>query len=157
MAESSLRVWVLNGPNLNMLGMREPGIYGATTLGEIEATLVHRGLAMGAVVTCRQSNHEGLLIDWIQAAALEGVEGLVVNAGALTHSSIGLRDALALFAGVKIEVHLSNVWKREAFRHHSTISEVVDGVIAGLGPDGYGLALQAVVKLAHRRSAEGTP
>lgn len=154
MSEPELGVWVLHGPNLNLIGGREPHIYGHTTLAEIDEALRTRGLAMGAVVTCRQSNHEGVLLDWIHEAIAGGVDALVINAGALTHTSIALRDALAAFNGAKIEVHLSNVWKREAFRHHSTLSEVVDGVIAGLGPDGYVLALQGAVKACRRRAGE---
>jgi 3-dehydroquinate dehydratase-2 len=141
-------IWVLHGPNLNFLGRREPEIYGTTTLAEIDQQLQHRGLAMGARVTCRQSNHEGVLIDWLQEAAIGGVAGLLINPGGLTHTSVALRDALAGLVCPKIEVHLSNVWKREAFRHHSYVSPVVTGVISGLGVDGYLLGLQAVVRLA---------
>lgn len=155
MSEPELGVWVIHGPNLNLIGTREPQIYGHTTLAEIDDTLRTRGQAMGAAVTCRQSNHEGLILDWVHEAITAGVDALVINAGALTHTSIALRDALAAFPGVKIEVHLSNVWKREAFRHHSTISEVVDGVIAGLGPESYVLGLQGAVRLARRRAGEG--
>ena len=103
---------------------------------------------MGARVSCRQSNHEGVLIDWLQEAAVGGIAGLLINPGGLTHTSVALRDALAGLACPKIEVHLSNVWKREAFRHHSYVSPVVTGVISGLGVDGYLLGLQAVVRLA---------
>lgn len=151
-SEPAIGVWVLHGPNLNLIGTREPAIYGATTLAEIDELLRTRGQAMGAAVTCKQSNHEGVLLDWIHEAIAGGVDALVINAGALTHTSIALRDALAAYNGVKVEIHLSNVWKREAFRHHSTISEVVDGVIGGLGPDGYVLALQGAVKAVRRRA-----
>jgi 3-dehydroquinate dehydratase-2 len=156
MTETTLGVWILHGPNLNLIGTREPHIYGATTLAEIDDQLRTRGAAIGAEVACKQSNHEGVLLDWIHEAIEAGVDAIVINAGALTHTSIALRDALAAYPGVKIECHLSNVWKREPFRHHSTISEVVDGVIAGLGPDGYLLALQGAVKLARRRAGGTT-
>ncbi len=152
MSEPELGVWVIHGPNLNLIGTREPQIYGSTTLAEIDDALRTRGQAMGATVACKQSNHEGVILDWIHEAIAAGVDAIVINAGALTHTSIALRDALAAFPGAKVEIHLSNVWKREAFRHHSTISEVVDGVIAGLGPDGYVLALQGAVKVVRRRA-----
>lgn len=152
--ERELQVWVLHGPNLNMLGTREPQHYGRATLAEIDETLKQRGHGMRAAVTTRQSNHEGHLIDWIQEAARTGVDAIVINAASHTHTSIGIHDALAMYDGVKIEVHLSNVWKREAFRHHSMISDVVDGVIAGLGPIGYELALQGAIKTVRRRLDE---
>jgi 3-dehydroquinate dehydratase-2 len=143
-------IWVLHGPNLNMLGRREPEVYGTTTLAEIDAQLVQRGQAMGVAVTCRQSNHEGVLIDWLQEAFNENIGGLVINPGGLTHTSVALRDALAALACPKIEVHLSNVWAREEFRHHSYVSPVVTGVVGGLGVESYMLGLQAVVKLARK-------
>ncbi|MDB5099659.1 MAG: 3-dehydroquinate dehydratase [Cyanobacteria bacterium RYN_339] len=143
-------IWVLHGPNLNMLGRREPEVYGTTTLDEIDAMLVHRGQAMGVQITCRQSNHEGVLIDWLQEAFNSGIGGLVINPGGLTHTSVALRDALAALPCPKIEVHLSNVWAREEFRHHSFVSPVVTGVIGGLGVESYLLGLQAVVKLVRK-------
>jgi 3-dehydroquinate dehydratase-2 len=143
-----MEIWVLHGPNLNFLGRREPEVYGTTTLAEIDELLRHRGQAMGAEVECRQSNHEGVLIDWLQEAAIAGIDGLIINPGGLTHTSVALRDALAGLECPKLEVHLSNVWKREEFRHHSYVSPVVTGVIGGLGVDSYLLGLQAVVRLA---------
>jgi 3-dehydroquinate dehydratase-2 len=143
-------VWVLHGPNLNMLGRREPEIYGTTTLADIDALLVQRGQAMGVNVVCRQSNHEGTLIDWLQEAFNANIGGLVINPGGLTHTSVALRDALVALSCPKIEVHLSNVWAREEFRHHSYVSPVVNGVIGGLGTESYMLGLQAVVKLARK-------
>lgn len=154
--EQEIQVWVLHGPNLNMLGTREPAHYGTQTIAEIDEGLKLRGHGMRAEVTCRQSNHEGHLIDWIQEAERSGVDAIVINAASHTHTSIGIHDALAMYKGVKIEVHLSNVWKREPFRHHSMISGVVDGVIAGLGPMGYELALQGAVKTVRRRAEETT-
>lgn len=147
----TLEVWVLHGPNLNLLGRREPDIYGHTTLEDLDAMVRQRGLAMGAALECRQSNHEGVLIDWIQEAFARRVDGLVINPGGLTHTSVALRDALAVLVCPKVEVHLSNVWAREDFRHHSYVSGVVDGVIGGLGTESYMLGLQAVIKLARQR------
>lgn len=149
-----MNVWVLHGPNLNMLGQREPEVYGRTTLAEIDEQLIHRGQAMGVAVTCKQSNHEGQLIDWIHEAFLAHVDGFMINPGGLTHTSVALRDAVAMLTCPKVEVHLSNVWTREEFRHHSFISPVVSGVISGLGADGYQLGLQALVKLARGAAAK---
>ncbi|MNS56454.1 3-dehydroquinate dehydratase [compost metagenome] len=144
-------VYVLSGPNLNMLGRREPGVYGATTLAEIEKTLRDAGAAVGVTVECRQSNHEGQLIDWVHEAFERQAAGLVINPGGYTHTSVALRDALAMLACPKVEVHLSNVWAREEFRHHSYVSPVVDGVIGGLGADSYRLGLEAVLRLGAAR------
>jgi 3-dehydroquinate dehydratase-2 len=144
-------VYVLSGPNLNLLGRREPGVYGATTLAEIEAGLREAGAAAGVTVECRQSNHEGQLIDWIHEAFERQAAGLVINPGGYTHTSVALRDALAMLACPKVEVHLSNVWAREAFRHHSYVSPVVDGVIGGLGAESYRLGLEAVLRLGAAR------
>ncbi|MFN3431759.1 MAG: type II 3-dehydroquinate dehydratase [Candidatus Sericytochromatia bacterium] len=147
-------VYVLSGPNLNLLGRREPGVYGATTLADIEAGLREAGAAVGVTVECRQSNHEGQLIDWLHEAFERQAAGLVINPGGYTHTSVALRDALAMLACPKVEVHLSNVWAREEFRHHSYVSPVVDGVIGGLGADSYRLGLEAVLRLgAARRGA----
>ena len=135
-------IWVLHGPNLNLLGVREPGIYGATSLSLIDEGLVRYGQERGVLVETFQSNHEGVLIDRIQAAPQAGVGFIVINAGAYTHTSVAIRDALAAVALPFIEVHLSNIHRREAFRHRSFMSELAVGVIAGLGPAGYRLALE---------------
>ena len=138
---------VINGPNLNLLGSREPQIYGATTLAEIEAELVQMAAVAGARLQCFQSNHEGALIDRIHAARDDGTEFIVINPGGLTHTSIALRDALAGVALPFIELHVSNVHRREAFRHRSYLSGIALGVICGLGVDGYRLAVQHALAL----------
>lgn len=148
MAKSSSKaavkpVHVLNGPNLNLLGLREPHIYGSTTLADIEKQVAARAKALGLVVVCRQSNHEGELVDWIHEAR-QKASGLILNAGAYSHTSIAIHDALATLDMPVVEVHISNVYKRESFRHHSTISSVATGVICGLGTIGYELALEAI-------------
>jgi 3-dehydroquinate dehydratase-2 len=141
-----MKILLLNGPNLNLLGTREPQVYGATTLAEIEADFRAQGAALGAEVDCFQSNHEGALIDRVHAARTDGTGFIVINPGALTHTSVALRDALAGVAIPFIEIHISNVHKREAFRHHSYLSDIAAGVIVGLGVAGYRLALQAAVE-----------
>lgn len=146
------RVLVLNGPNLNLLGQREPEIYGRTTLADIAAACEAKAGALGLEVDFRQSSHEGTLVDWIHEAR-ERAAGLILNAGAYTHTSIALHDALAAFSGPIVEVHLSNVFRRESFRHHSYISPVATGVICGFGADSYLLALDAVA--ARLRRLEG--
>lgn len=138
-----MNVLVLNGPNLNLLGTREPQVYGATTLAELEATLRADGAAAGLAVECFQSNHEGALIDRIHAAR-GSADWIVINPGGLTHTSVALRDALAGVAIPFVEVHVSNVHAREPFRHHSYLSAIATGVIAGLGVFGYRAALQFV-------------
>jgi len=140
------KVLLLNGPNLNLLGTREPDIYGAKTLKDIERQLARQARDQGAHFSCFQSNHEGVLIDRVQAAAGEGVTDIIINPGALTHTSVGLRDALAAVHIPFIEVHLSNIHAREAFRRQSYLSDLAAGVICGLGSRGYALALQAILQ-----------
>jgi 3-dehydroquinate dehydratase II len=135
-------VLLINGPNLNLLGSREPEIYGSETLGQIESDLAKFAAKLGVKLACFQSNHEGALIDRVQAAAGEGIDFLVVNAGALTHSSIGLRDAIAGVGLPFVEVHLSNIYRREDFRRVSMLADRAVGCIVGLGPLGYRLALE---------------
>ncbi|WP_028032938.1 type II 3-dehydroquinate dehydratase [Chelativorans sp. J32] len=137
-------VYVLNGPNLNMLGKREPGIYGGATLADIEAECRAAGADLGLEIEFRQSNHEGVLVDWIQEAGERGV-GIVLNPGAYGHTSIALHDAIRSVSPMPaIEVHLSNIHAREPFRHKTMTAPVVVGVICGLGPIGYRLALEAL-------------
>ncbi len=135
---------ILHGPNLNMLGTRQPEVYGHDTLEDINEQLIALGSELGAVVRCFQSNHEGHLIDKIQQ--LRGAsDGIVINAAALTHISIGIRDALLAAEVPFVEVHLSNVYAREPFRHHSYLSDIAMGVISGFGPTSYELALRALL------------
>lgn len=134
-------ILVLNGPNLNLLGTREPAIYGSTTLADVRALCEATAQALGVVVDFRQSNHEGVLIDRLHAARTDGTRFVIINPGAFTHTSVALRDAFAGVALPFIEVHLSNVYRREPFRHHSYFSDIAVGVICGLGPAGYRLAL----------------
>ncbi len=135
-------ILVLNGPNLNLLGKREPEVYGRATLAELETQCEKWGTDAGIQVVCRQSNHEGVLLEWLHGAAAEGVTGLVLNFGALTHTSVALRDAVAGVALPAVEVHISNVYAREAFRHYSYLSAVCVGTITGLGFAGYGAAIR---------------
>ena len=139
-------IFILNGPNLNLLGKREPNLYGSTTLAEIEAACVARGKSLGLRVDFRQTNIEGVLVDWIQEAADEAA-GIVINPGAYTHTSVALHDAIRGTGLPVIEVHLSNIFAREPFRHHSYVSPVAKGVICGLGALGYTLALEALQPL----------
>lgn len=143
-------ILLINGPNLNLLGTREPDVYGRTTLAEIEADLRQRAAERGHRLHCFQSNHEGELVDRIQQARTEGVAWILINAGGFTHTSVALRDALAAVAIPFTEVHLSNVHARESFRHHSLLSALARGVIVGLGARGYHYALDA----AHHALAE---
>jgi 3-dehydroquinate dehydratase II len=142
-----MSILVLNGPNLNLLGTREPQIYGSDTLPQIMAELTQIAANAGAKLESLQSNHEGVLIDRIHAARTDGTQFVIINPGGLTHTSVALRDALAGVALPFIEVHISNVHKREAFRHHSFLSEIAAGVIVGLGVNGYRLALAHVLQL----------
>ena len=142
-----MSILVLNGPNLNLLGTREPQIYGSDTLPHIMAELTQIAANAGAKLESLQSNHEGVLIDRIHGARTDGTQFVIINPGGLTHTSVALRDALAGVALPFIEVHISNVHKREAFRHHSFLSEIAAGVIVGLGVNGYRLALAHVLQL----------
>lgn len=143
-------ILVLNGPNLNLLGSREPAVYGAATLADVERLCREAGERLGHSVDCRQSNHEGVLIDAIhdagRAFAAGSLIGVVFNAGAFTHTSIALHDAIKGAGVPVIEVHISNVHAREEFRHHSWLSPVVAGIVIGLGVDGYGLAIEALAR-----------
>lgn len=140
-----VRILVLHGPNLNQLGTREPDVYGTTTLEQINADLAAAAKDLGVEVEFFQSNHEGALIDRVQEAAAS-VAGMVVNPGGFTHTSVALRDALAGAAVPVVEVHISNVFAREEFRHESLVSGIALGVISGLGPHGYRLGLEALVR-----------
>ena len=143
--DSGPRVLVLHGPNLNLLGTREPGIYGRSTLAEIHRAMESQGRAAGVQVESFQSNSEGELIDRVQSAASEGVQFIILNPAGYTHTSIALRDALAAVAIPFIEVHLSNIHARESFRHHSYFSDIAVGVICGFGSEGYEIALAAAL------------
>jgi len=141
-----MKLLLVNGPNLNLLGTREPATYGHTTLAEVEAMVRDEAVRLGAELTAFQSNHEGAIVERIHAARAEGVAGIVINAGAFTHTSIAIRDALAGTAIPFAEVHISNVHAREPFRHHSYLSEIAAGIVVGFGVEGYRLALQGLVK-----------
>jgi 3-dehydroquinate dehydratase-2 len=136
-------IYVLNGPNLNLLGTREPEVYGRETLDDLRARCESKATALGFAVDFRQSNHEGELVAWIQEARTKAA-GLIVNAGAFTHTSIAMLDALLACPIPSVEVHLSNIFTREPFRHHSYISKAVRGVICGFGALGYELAIEAL-------------
>jgi 3-dehydroquinate dehydratase-2 len=139
-------ILILNGPNLNLLGVREPATYGRETLADIEESCLERAAALGIAVEFRQSNHEGQLVDWIQEAR-ESADGIIINAGAYTHTSIAILDALRAAELPVVELHLSNIYRREAFRHTSYVSTVAKGVICGFGGHGYVLALDAMAQL----------
>lgn len=141
-----MAVLVLHGPNLNLLGTREPGVYGSVTLAQINEDLTKFGTDAGVEVRTFQSNHEGALVDRVQAARTDGTSFIVINPAAYTHTSVALRDALAAVAIPFIEVHLSNVHRREPFRHHSYFSDQAEGVILGLGAQGYRLALTVAIE-----------
>jgi 3-dehydroquinate dehydratase-2 len=149
-------VLVVHGPNLNLLGSREPKHYGLATLDDIDRALVSRGEAAGAQVETFQSNHEGALIDRIHQAARDQVEFILINPGGYTHSSVALRDALAAVAIPFVEVHLSNIHARESFRHHSYFSDLAVGVVSGLGAHGYELALEFALRHLQNRTSHGS-
>jgi 3-dehydroquinate dehydratase-2 len=144
-------IYVLNGPNLNLLGEREPHIYGHTTLADIEASCAGSKAAHKHGIVFRQSNHEGDLVDWIHEARKEA-DAIVINAGGLTHTSVVIHDALKSFSGPVIELHVTNVHRREAFRHHSYISFAATAVLCGLGPEGYDVAVDAAAMLVAKAS-----
>jgi len=145
-ADMPAPVFVLNGPNLNLLGTREPGVYGTTTLAMIENDCVAHAGKLKLAIDFRQTNHEGELVDWIQEAS-RIASGIVINPGAYTHTSVALHDALKAGGKPVVEVHLSNIFAREPFRHHSYVSPVAAGIISGFGPHGYLLALEAIHRL----------
>lgn len=149
------RLLVLHGPNLNLLGAREPDIYGHTTLADIHQAMLDQAQAAGVQLESFQSNSEGELVNRIQAAASEGIDFIIINPAAYTHTSIAMRDALAAVAIPFIEVHLSNVHARETFRHHSYFSDLAVGVICGLGHEGYSLALTAALSRLSRQPHSG--
>lgn len=144
---SQLKVLILHGPNLNMLGKREPEIYGSTTLEEIDKGLKRQGADAGIMVETFQSNFEGAIVEKIQQAFMDGINGIVINPAALTHTSISIRDALLIIEAPVIEIHLSNIYKRESFRHKSMIAGIVNAQISGLGVMGYTLALEGIIQL----------
>ena len=139
-------ILIINGPNLNLLGTREPHIYGSTTLPEVEAMCRARAAQLGVTVDCRQSNHEGQIVDWIQEA-IGGAAGIIINAGAYTHTSVAILDALKNVKAPIIELHISIPHQREAFRHHSFVSHRADAVMAGFGIHGYALAMRHMGRL----------
>jgi 3-dehydroquinate dehydratase-2 len=132
-----MNIYVINGPNINLLGTREPEIYGSETLGDIEKKCIEQGLKDSHSVIFMQSNYEGEIVEWIQDAIIQKVDVIIINAAAYTHTSIAIHDALKSYSGYKIELHISNPHLRESFRHVSFISSAVDAVVAGLGADGY--------------------
>lgn len=150
---TAMKILVLHGINLNMFGKRDPAQYGSTTLAQIDAQLTALGQELGVAVECFQTNHEGVMVERIHAAHDEGVDAVVINAGAWTHYSYGIRDALAILRGPVVEVHMSNVHAREPFRHHSVIADIAQGQIAGFGVDSYLLGLRTAVQHARARQS----
>jgi 3-dehydroquinate dehydratase-2 len=148
---ANLRILVLNGPNLNLLGQREPGIYGSLTLNDINSLLQEEGNKLQVEIFCLQSNHEGELIDAIHQAK-DNYQGILINAGAYTHTSIAIRDALAGVNLPTVEIHLSNIYQRETFRHHSYIAPVAIGQISGFGSESYRLGLQALISYLRQKT-----
>ena len=148
--EQRLRIFVLNGPNLNLLGARQPDLYGNATLEDVQKMCRSRAEELGAEIEFRQTNSEGELIDWLQEAG-SSAQGVVLNPAAFSHYSVGVRDAVAASELPVVEVHISNIYAREAFRQKSVVSPVARGVIAGLGVDGYALAIEALVGILNRR------
>ncbi len=147
-------LFVLNGPNLNLLGQREPEVYGPATLADIEAQVRARATQAGFTIDFRQSNHEGDIVDWLQEAS-KTASGVILNAGAYTHTSVAIHDALKSVAIPVIEVHISNPYRREPFRHTSFVSPVVTGTICGIGAQGYSLAVDALAALTTPKKAQG--
>lgn len=141
----NMKILVIHGPNLNLLGTREPEVYGSTTLADINSGLVELGRDLGAEIECFQSNHEGEIIDQVHTAKQAGVDGIIINPGGLTHTSVSLRDAIAAVALPVVEVHLSNTLSREEFRHHSYIAPIAIGQVTGFGALGYSMALQGLL------------
>jgi 3-dehydroquinate dehydratase-2 len=139
------QILILNGPNLNLLGTRQPEIYGHTTLGDVERDVVALGGELGLSVTCKQSNYEGQLVDWIQEARAQAA-AIIINAGAYTHTSVAILDALNMFDGLVVELHISDIHAREDFRHHSFVAYRADEQIIGKGVDGYAMALRLVAE-----------
>jgi 3-dehydroquinate dehydratase-2 len=140
------KVLLINGVNLNLLGVREPEIYGSTTLQDIESDCLKKANSLNITLKCFQSNHEGEIVNCIHQAIHSKIDGIIINPGAYSHTSIAIMDALSAFSGIIIEVHLSNIHAREAFRHHSYVSRHAKGVICGLGAEGYIYALDAIAK-----------
>ena len=147
MTQKTKKIQVINGPNLNMLGKREPDIYGSLTLDQINTDLAQQAIPLGMNLDFFQSNHEGAIIDKVHEIFNENINGLIINPGALTHTSVALRDALLLLSCPIIEIHLSNIYKREAFRHKSMLADIATGQIAGFGHYGYQMAFNAIANM----------
>jgi len=149
--KTSARILVLNGPNLNLLGTREPETYGTDSLGDIETMVRSHGANLGLAVDFRQTNQEGTLVEWLQEGGRD-FDGIILNAAAYTHTSVAIHDAIAAIKTPVVEVHLSNIYKREEYRHHSYVSDVAAGVICGFGPVGYVLAIDALAAMLRHQS-----